>query len=83
MILNFRKYKIRAGHSYQDDIIIYPGMQIKVTREDYVVSFHIPGGENPYATDISLDDIPEAKKLMRDIDMFLQYRTPELPEYNL
>ena len=74
---------MKPGYGAPNDIIIYPGMHIKVTREKHVVSYHIPGGEDQYASDITLIDQTEARKLMRDIDMFLQYRTPELPEYKL
>ena len=83
MVLDFRKYKMKPGYSSPVDIIIYPGLQIKVLRANNMVTYHIPGGEDQYSTDITLESIPEAKKLMKDIDMFLQYRTHELPEYNL
>jgi len=83
MILDFSKYKMKAGYSSPEDIIIYPGLQIKVIRDDNMVSFYIPSGDEQYSTDVSLENNTEARKLMRDIDMFLQYRTNELPEYQL
>ena len=83
MILDFTNYKMRPGYSYPTEIIIYPGLQLKVTREKNVVSYHVPGGENEYASEITLKDDDEARKLMRDMDKYLQYRTDELPEYRL
>jgi hypothetical protein len=79
MILDFKKYKML--HQSPDSVIIYPGLQLHVRR--YESDVKIMGLPEQDIINIELTTSTEAIRLMHDIDMFLQYKTRDLPEYLL
>ena len=81
MILDFSKYKLKVPDRAPDPVLIYPGLQLHVRMfRDKVHIMGLPGDD---AINLDLLTSSEAKRLMIDIDMFLQYKTRELPEYLL
>jgi len=83
MILDFRNYRMRAGHATPHDMLIYPGLQLSVRRDGNKVIISDPVSGAQFPSEVELYDLETAKRLFKDIDMFLQYRSHELPEYRL
>jgi len=84
MILDFGKYKAFHNNKAIDPVLIYPGLNIHVRRLGKNV--HIMGLPHHNATDFIVAECETknlAERLLSDIDIFLQYKTHELPEYTL
>ena len=82
MILEFDKY-IEDRVRIPDPILIYPGLQLHVRQNNKLITIMGLPGRNMDTIAVSCSTLAKAKELFRDIDMFLQYRTDELPEYKL
>jgi len=83
MILEFDKY-IAPGSLPSDPVLIYPGLQLHVRLDRYSVSIiGLPSRSGRDVINVNCATPEKAQELFRDIDMFLQYRTLDLPEYKL
>ena len=83
MILDFTKYNIAPNKVTPYDMLIYPGMQLEIFRDGSDINMRQPGIQQNFPQVIYFATTTEAKRFMRDVDIFLQYRTDELPEYFL
>ena len=81
MILDFRNYRLKPFSSTPDPVLIYPGLELHVQMDEK--NLFISGFRHVEVITVQLEDANEALNLFRDIDMFLQYKTKDLPEYLL
>jgi len=83
MILEFNKY-IEDRTPMPDPVLIYPGQQLHVRRDGISITIMgLPSRNDNDVINVNCASVKKAKELFRDIDMFLQYRTLDLPEYQL
>ena len=81
MILDFNNYRLRPFTSTPDPVLIYPGLDLHVRTDKN--NLFISGFRRTDVITVQLEDAKEALNLFRDIDIFLQYKTKDLPEYLL
>jgi len=81
MILEFDKY-IEDRAPVPDPVLIYPGLQLHVRQDRHsIMLMGLPSRTSNDVINVNCASVKKARELFRDIDMFLQYRTDELPEY--